>query len=389
MPCLSFFESDRAAVHRCRQPPNLCHSMGASDLIRRGPELWALQSAVESNATHDLVVHLIWRIDINILWGPHERSACWRQPPSSTITHKTSPLLSKSNKIYALQTHTFNKDKRPSTRVMQRRMAQNRQPGRLPDSVGWWVQDVFSAWDRASLATACSRYSLATQVRTVACCFQPILILAETSISLTGTLLLASGTVKRRVSSAHVYREHAHREIIPTCFHIYIYLRRGDTKGSCVTGDAGDHSVRKPTCDRALFCWHQALGLSIWTSCASKSPLWQNEGKISGQPKHGEAPMFLCFTRLLAKVKVTWQMDVEKSELQVEWWWWWGWGWWRWCWWWDTAKGLLREETHKACDESSLGGGMELDIQSRAEISGSEKRAPHDVHGCSSLSPFK
>ena len=33
-----------------------------------------------------------------------------------------------------------------------------------------------------------------------------------------------------------------------------------------------------------------------------------------------------------------------------------------------------------------LGGGMELDIQSRAEISGSEKRAPHDVHGCSSLS---
>ena len=36
-----------------------------------------------------------------------------------------------------------------------------------------------------------------------------------------------------------------------------------------------------------------------------------------------------------------------------------------------------------------LGGGMERDIQSRAEISGSEKRAPHDVHGCSSLSPFK
>ena len=36
-----------------------------------------------------------------------------------------------------------------------------------------------------------------------------------------------------------------------------------------------------------------------------------------------------------------------------------------------------------------LGGGMELDSQSRAEISGSEKRAPHDVHGCSSLSPFK
>ena len=103
----------------------------------------------------------------------------------------------------------------------------------------------------------------------------------------------------------------------------------------------------------------------------------------------------------------TWKMDVEKSECQVEWWlwwggwwwwrwwrwwwwwWWWWWGWWRWCWWWDTAKGLLREETHKACDESSFGGGMELDIQSRAEISGSEKRAPHDVHGCSSLRPFK
>ena len=143
-------------------------------------------------------------------------------------------------------------------------------------------------------------------------------------------------------------------------------LRRGDTKGSCVTGDAGDHSVRKPTCDRALFCWHQALGLSIWTSCASKSPLWQNEGKISVQPKHGEAPTFLCFTRLLAKVKVTWQMDVEKSESQVEWWWWW-WGWWRWCWWWDTAKGLLREETHKACDESSLGGGGAWNWTFRAE----------------------
>ena len=48
----------------------------------------------------------------------------------------------------------------------------------------------------------------------------------------------------------------------------------------------------------------------------------------------------------------TGQMDVEKSELQVEWW-----CWWWWCWWWDTAKGLLREETHKACDESSLGVG--------------------------------
>ena len=49
-----------------------------------------------------------------------------------------------------------------------------------------------------------------------------------------------------------------------------------------------------------------------------------------------------------------------------------------------------RTRSHKACDESSVGGvGMELDIQSRAEISGSEKRAPHDAHGCSSLSPFK
>ena len=40
------------------------------------------------------------------------------------------------------------------------------------------------------------------------------------------------------------------------------------------------------------------------------------------------------------------------------------------------CEGLLREETRKACDENSLEGGMELDIQSRAEISGSEKRAP-------------
>ena len=44
------------------------------------------------------------------------------------------------------------------------------------------------------------------------------------------------------------------------------------------------------------------------------------------------------------------------------------------------AQGMWREFT--------WGWGMELDIQSRAEISGSEKRAPHDVHGCSSLSPF-
>ena len=48
---------------------------------------------------------------------------------------------------------------------------------------------------------------------------------------------------------------------------------------------------------------------------------------------------------------------------------------------WRDAQGMWREFT--------WGGGMELDIQSRAEISGSEKRAPHDVHGCSSLSPFK
>ena len=57
-------------------------------------------------------------------------------------------------------------------------------------------------------------------------------------------------------------------------------LRRGNTKGSCLTGDAGDHSIRKPTCDRALFCWHQALALSIKTSCASKSSLWQNHLEV-------------------------------------------------------------------------------------------------------------
>ena len=61
----------------------------------------------------------------------------------------------------------------------------------------------------------------------------------------------------------------------------------------------------------------------------------------------------------------TWEVDVEKSEFQVEWWWWWG-GWWWWCWWWwwwwwrDTAKGLLREETHQAYGESSLWGGGSL-----------------------------
>jgi len=36
-----------------------------------------------------------------------------------------------------------------------------------------------------------------------------------------------------------------------------------------------------------------------------------------------------------------------------------------------------------------LGGDMELDIQSRVEISGSENRTPHDIHGYPSLSPFK
>jgi len=63
-----------------------------------------------------------------------------------------------------------------NVRNRHRKMAQNRQPGRLPDSAWWRVQDGLSARDRASLVTACSRYSLATQVRTVACCFQPILI---------------------------------------------------------------------------------------------------------------------------------------------------------------------------------------------------------------------
>ena len=178
-------------------------------------------------------------------------------------------------------------------------------------------------------------------------------------------------------------------------------MRRGDTKGSCITGDAGDHSVRKPTYDRALFCWHQALGLSIWTSCASKSPFWQNEGKISVQPKHGEAPTFLRFTRLLAKIikrRGKWMSknpnrksnddddndDNEDDNLMIiirmmtimlmirhcE-----GAAAWR------DVQGMWREFT--------WGGGMELDIHSWPEISGSEKRAPHDVHGCSLLNSFK
>ena len=49
----------------------------------------------------------------------------------------------------------------------------------------------------------------------------------------------------------------------------------------------------------------------------------------------------------------------------------------------ETLRGgccVKRRTSH----ESSLGGGcMELDIQSRAGISGSEKKAPHDAHGCS------
>ena len=36
-----------------------------------------------------------------------------------------------------------------------------------------------------------------------------------------------------------------------------------------------------------------------------------------------------------------------------------------------------------------LGGAWNWTFRAEAEISGSEKRAPHDVHGCSSLSPFK
>ena len=51
-------------------------------------------------------------------------------------------------------------------------------------------------------------------------------------------------------------------------------------------------------------------------------------------------------------------------------------------------RGCVKRRTRHV-SRVHLEGGMELDIQSRAEISGSEKRAPHDVHGCSSLSPFK
>jgi len=51
-------------------------------------------------------------------------------------------------------------------------------------------------------------------------------------------------------------------------------------------------------------------------------------------------------------------------------------------------RGCVKRRTRHV-SRVHLEGGMELDIQSRVEISGSEKRAPHDVHGCSSLSPFK
>jgi hypothetical protein len=47
---------------------------------------------------------------------------------------------------------------------------------------------------------------------------------------------------------------------------------------------------------------------------------------------------------------------------------------------WSDVQGMSR---------INLGGGMELEIQSKAKISGSEKIASHDVHGCSSLNSFK
>ena len=49
----------------------------------------------------------------------------------------------------------------------------------------------------------------------------------------------------------------------------------------------------------------------------------------------------------------------------------------------------MGKKTHKAYNESSLGGGgTELDTPSKAEVSGAEKRAPHDIYSCPSLSPF-
>ena len=48
-----------------------------------------------------------------------------------------------------------------------------------------------------------------------------------------------------------------------------------------------------------------------------------------------------------------------------------------------------RVEKHiKHVTRIHVGGRMELDIQNRAEISRSEKRSFHDVHGCLSLNPF-
>ena len=119
------------------------------------------------------------------------------------------------------------------------------------------------------------------------------------------------------------YRSVWHR-YIHTHTHTYIYIYttwEGVVVSCCVPGDAGDHSVRKPTCDRALFCWHQALGLSAWTSCASKSPLWQN----------------------------------EEGRCDV------------------TPAGVVHE-----VDGHETG-------HSWTDISGAEKRAPHDCHGWSSL----
>ena len=53
------------------------------------------------------------------------------------------------------------------------------------------------------------------------------------------------------------------------------------------------------------------------------------------------------------------------------------------------AEGAITRRDAQGMSIINLGGRMELDIQSRAEISGSEKIASHDVHGCSSLNSFK
>ena len=49
------------------------------------------------------------------------------------------------------------------------------------------------------------------------------------------------------------------------------------------------------------------------------------------------------------------------------------------------CEGLLHEEMHKAYDESLHVGGLELDIQSKAEISVFQKSTPYDIHNCSLL----